>query len=212
MGLPTGDLSSSAPYAGLITSEHNQKPNFMSVVSVLTAGIADTTNLIQSLPNAFNLNGDAVGAQLDILGLWIGQSRIIDNILVAGYFGFSEASSGLPDGLQLPFGELTNISIGGLFYDLGDASSSTSVLSDPGYLTVLRARICRNQSNGTLSALENALEFIFGVGCSVADPGTLKLSINVSEPITPLDQALLSSLDILPRPAGVQIVSITYTA
>jgi hypothetical protein len=197
-------------YPELITSEHNQKPNFMNLVEVLCGSVYDATAATQSLVQAFNLN-TAAGAQLNIIGLWIGQSRVIPGVLATGYFGFSEYPSGSPDGLQLPFGELTNSGIGGVFFGLTDSNTSTTVLNDAQYLTVLRARICRNQSNGTLSALEGALFFIFGVGCAVADFGTLSLAITVSEPIPPVDQALISGLDILPRPAGVAIGSIVYT-
>jgi hypothetical protein len=203
-------MSSAQPYLNLITSEHNQKPNFMALVAALTAGVGDTTACIQSMPAAFTLNGGAVGAQLDILGLWIGQSRVIPDVLVPGFFGFSNLVTGQPLGLALGFGTLANLSTGGVWYGLQDSASGTTTLTDAQYLIVLRARITRNQSNGTLPALEQALAYIFGVGCSVQDPGTLRLAITVSEPVSPIDEALISSLDILPRPGGVPINSITY--
>jgi hypothetical protein len=202
--------ASSAPYTALITSEHNQKPNFMALAGVLAGALGDTTAATQGLVSAFSLN-TAIGAQLDILGKWIGQSRVIPGILIPGFFGFSEVSTGLPDGLQLPFGELTDHSKGGIFFELGGTFAGTTTLTDPQYLTVLKARIARNQSNGTLSALEGALFFIFGAGCKVVDNGTLSLAITVTSPITPVDQALLTGLDILPRPAGVAIGSIAFT-
>lgn len=205
-----GDFSNAAPYAARITSEHNQKPKFMSMVSVVTGAIGDVLEGTQSIEAAFDLD-NAVGAQQDILGLWIGQSRVVSQVLVQGLFGFSELSTGQADGAQLPFGELTNPTIGGRFYDLGDIVSGTTTLSDPEYLTILKARIARNQSDGTLEAIENALQFIFGVPCSVADNGTKSIVINVDGAITPTQQALLTSFDLLPRPAGVSISAITFT-
>jgi hypothetical protein len=199
-----------SPYANFITSEHNQKLNFMALVATLCGSVYDATLATQSLVPAFDLN-TAVGAQLDVIGLWIGQPRIIPGILIAGYFGFSELSSGLPDGLQLPFGELSSASIGGIFFELGGTAAATTTLTDPQYLTILKARIARNQSNGTLSALEGALFFIFGAGCKVVDNGTRSLAITVSTPISPVDQSLITGLDILPRPAGIGISSITFT-
>jgi uncharacterized protein DUF2612 len=201
--IPTGDFTNAATYAALITSEHNQKPNFMSMVSVVTGAIGDVTEGIRSIEAGFNLN-DAIGAQLDILGLWIGQSRVIAGVLVPGFFGFTD------DPEAEPFGELSNPAIGGKWFNLGDTASGNTVLSDPDYLTVLKARIVRNQSNGTLSAIENALAFIFGVPCSVIDNGTLSLVIDVKGEITPTQQALLTSLDILPRPSGISIEAITF--
>lgn len=208
--LPVPVPSTAAPYLNLITSEYNQKPNFMALVGTLTGAMGDATAAVASLVPAFNLNGGAAGAQQDILGLWIGQSRVIPNVLVPGFFGFSELGTGQPDGLALRFGELGHASIGGIWFNLNDVAAGTTVLTDSQYLTVLRARITRNQSMGTLPALEAALFFIFGVGCSVADNGNLSLAITVSQPVSPIDQALISSLDILPRPAGIPITSVTY--
>lgn len=210
VSLPVTVPESAVPYLNLITSEHNQKPNFMGLVGILTGALGDATAATESIVPAFSLNGGAAGAQLDILGLWIGQSRIIPNVLVPGFFGFSDLRTGVAEGLQLQFGDLRSKAIGGAFFGLQDTAVGTTVLSDVAYLTALRARITRNQSVGTLQALEQALLFIFGVGCSVADVGNLKLSITVSQPVSPLDQALISSLDILPRPAGIPITSITY--
>jgi hypothetical protein len=206
----SGDFSNAAPYAARITSEHNQKPKFMSMVSLVTGAIGDVLEGIQSIEAAFDLD-NAIGVQQDILGLWIGQPRVVSQVLVQGLFGFSETSTGQADGAQLPFGELTNPTIGGRFYELGQIVSGTTTLSDPEYLTILKARIVRNQSDGTLAAIENALQFIFGVPCSVADNGTLSIVINVGGAITPTQQALLTSLDLLPRPACVSISAITFT-
>lgn len=197
------------PYSNLITSEHNQKLKFMAVIEVIAGAAADAVVNTQIIQPSFNLN-TAVGAQLDVLGKWIGQSRKIDNILVIGFFGFSEVSTGLPDGLQETFGELTNPSIGGIWFNLGQADSGSTILADPAYLTILKAKIVKNQWNGTVSGIEEALQFIVGVACSIADTGNLTLSINVPLPITPLEEALLESLDLIPRPAGVAITSITF--
>lgn len=199
-----GLFSNAEPYLDLITSEHNQKIQFMSMVEVITAAIGDVNQSIQSIQPAFDLD-TAIGAQLDIIGLWVGQSRIISNILILGFFGFAD------DFAARPFGEVTNPTFGGVWYELNAPFSGSTVLSDPDYLTILKARIVRNQSKGELSDIENALQFIFGVGCSVADAGNLGLQLTISAPITSTGEALLTTLDLLPRPAGVPITMITFT-
>jgi hypothetical protein len=197
-------LPSGAAYANLITSEHNQKPNFMALVGLLTNSIADIVQATQAIQPAFDLDL-AVGNQLDIIGLWVGQPRVIETVLVQGFFGFAD------DVAALSFGEETNPSIGGVFYEEGATAAGSTTLNDAAYLTILKAAIVRNQSSGTRPAIELALQDIFGVPCSVADNGTLSLAITIPVPISPTDQALLTALDILPRPAGVAIGSITYT-
>ncbi len=184
------------PYTSLITSEHNQKPMFMAMVGAVTGAVAAVTAGIQSIQPAFDLN-QAVGKQLDVLGQWIGQERTVENVLVLGFFGFAD------DPAALGFGERTDISVGGIWYNLGETFTGSTVLNDGDYLTILKARIVKNQSNGTPNDIENALNYIFDVPCTLVDNGTLNVTINISEPITSTAEALLSGLDILPRPAGV---------
>ncbi len=199
-----------APYTALITSEHNQKPNFMALVGVLTGAMGDAVAATNAIQPAFNLL-TAYGIQLDIIGLWVGQPRIVPQVLVSGYFGFTALQTGEPEGLQEVYGDLRNVGLGGVWFGLQDSASGSTTLNDAQYRTVLQARILRNQSNGTLSAIEGALMDLFGVPCAVIDNGTMSLTLNIGAPITPTDEALLTSLDILPRPAGVAIGAINYT-
>lgn len=194
----------SQQYLDLITSEHNQQPQFMALVNLIAGAIGDTTAAITSLTAAFDLD-QAVGVQLDAIGLWVGQPRVITNVLLLGFFGFADNAA------ALTFGEISNPSIGGVFYEQDATYQQSTTLSDSDYRTILRARIVRNQSNGTLGAVEQALSFIFNVPAKVSDIGNLSLAIIISAPITQTQQALLSTLDLLPRPAGVSIGSITYS-
>jgi hypothetical protein len=208
-GLVTADgayLTSptAAPYLGLITSEHRFQPKFAALMAVLLSAVGDTTAVINSMPGKFDLD-TAVGNQLDIDGAWVGQDRVITQVLLVEFFGFAD------DQAALTMGELTNPTIGGVFYELGATFAQSTTLSDDDYRTIIRARIVRNQANGTLSDLEAALEYIFQVPCAVADIGDQSLAIEVSAPITQTQEALLNTLDILPRPAGVAIGSITYS-
>lgn len=211
-GTLTVSISTAQPYLARITSEHNQKPDFMSAVQTLCAGVADTTAVIAGLPTAFAL-GTAQGAQLDVVGQWVGQSRVIPDVVTINFFGFSQALGGSPGGATnfLTFGEATNPSVGARFYNYGETYTVTTTLSDTEYTTVLRAVITRNQFDGTVADIEEALMFIFGAACKVIDFGTLSVTISVpASSVTAVDLALISTLDILPRPAGVSYSVTTF--
>lgn len=197
-------MSSADRYLALITSEHNQQPKFMAMMELLCSAMGDITAAAQALTDHFDLD-TAEGAQLDIIGLWVGQSRVIPKVLLTGFFGFADSI------VALPFGEITDTSIGGEFYEFGAPYSGTTILMDQDYRTILKARIVRNQSSGTIADLENALSFIFNAPSFVTDNSDLSFAITVATPITPTAQALLNTMDILPRPAGVRISSISYT-
>lgn len=191
-------------YSSLITSQHRDRPKFVAMVQAIAGAVGDITAMIQSLPQAFDID-TAVGTQLDIIGEWVGQSRVVAGVLTFGFFGFSDSL------VAEPFGEEGNPSIGGRFYEEGEPFTQTAVLGDPEYRLVLKAKIIRNHYQGTTEAIENALQLIFGVPAIVRDDGTMNIDIVVNGPISLIGQSLLTNFDLLPRPAGVAIRSIIYT-
>ena len=206
--------ASAAPYQALITSEHNQKPKFMAMIGVTTGALGDMTALMDSLSNLFDLDL-AVGQQLDMIGRWVGQSRVVANISIPGFFGFTVETGAYQ--LPLTMGDTTqtqawNASYAGPLYEAGATYQTTTTLADSDYRTVLRARIVRNQYNGTLVQLESALQYVLGVPCSVQDNGARSFNITISKPITATQVAILTALDILPRPAGITIGAINYAS
>lgn len=128
----------------LITSEYNQQPNFMVMVEgVLTPIVADA-DLLVALPGYFDLD-TAVGAQLDILGLWIGQNRFIDVALTGVFFSWDTAGLGWGEGnWEDPHG-----------------AGNVVVLADGDYRNLLRVVVARNQWNGTTEGAYAAWEVAF---------------------------------------------------
>lgn len=60
----------------LVTHEHKEQPNFMAWLSAPLELVDDIETLTASFPTEFSIDS-AVGAQLDIIGLMIGVSRIL---------------------------------------------------------------------------------------------------------------------------------------
>lgn len=185
-------------YAGLITSEHSDKPKYRAMIEAVAGTFGANYDLLASMPDVFDLD-NAVGSQLDAVGLWVGQSRLIPNVLLVGFFGFDSL------GAPLPFGEEGNPSIGGRFYDEGEPITGSTVLADPEYRTVLRSKIVRNHSKGQTADIVKALNFMFNAPAVINDPGTMAIDVYIGRNITLVEQAIVTQLDILPRPAGVRI-------
>lgn len=190
-------------YLALITSEHVRSPKFIAWVGVVTGALGEISDVIASIPAAYDID-NAVGRQLDVIGEWVGRPRVVEDILNVEFFGFED------DGAALPFGELINVTVGGRFYELHESFTSSSTLGDPEYRTILKAKIVRNHYDGTIDGLEAALQYIFGVPCTVVDNATLSLAITIGRPITAVEKTLLSTFDMLPRAAGVDIQTIQY--
>lgn len=61
-------------YLNRITSEHNQRPNFVALLSIFAQGQVDNQTILDSLIENFDLP-TAVGQALDYIGTWVGLSR-----------------------------------------------------------------------------------------------------------------------------------------
>lgn len=138
-------MASAEDYVGLITSQHADKPKFVAMVAAVAKAFADTSNLIDGLPQAFDLDV-AVGAQLDDVGLWVGLSRKIGVPIEGVYFSFDTEGLGYDQGSwKGPF----------------DPDVGLTSLDDDTYRLLLRARIAANHWDGTFERAVELLELIF---------------------------------------------------
>lgn len=63
-------------YLGLITSEYQGSPKFLQWLSVLLKPLDDASQVLEALSQAYDLD-QAVGVQLDALGVIVGQGRVM---------------------------------------------------------------------------------------------------------------------------------------
>lgn len=66
------------PYVKRITSWHNDKPLFRQTIGLITQPLLDNQTTLLGLPDDFDLD-DALGAQLDVIGLWVGMGRVVNS-------------------------------------------------------------------------------------------------------------------------------------
>jgi len=132
-------------YTSLITSEHNQRPKFMAMVSLLAQWAVDRQNMLASIPGLYDID-NAVGSQLDAVGLWVGASRNLSVPLTDVYFSFDEAGLGFDQGTWLgPF----------------DPTTGLVSLPDAQYRILLYANISANNWDGTVPGAYTAWNTIF---------------------------------------------------
>ncbi|SDI53912.1 DUF2612 domain-containing protein [Pseudomonas panipatensis] len=179
-------------YLGLITSEHSDKPKFMATVQAVLQPLVDVINAADGLAANFDLDV-AIGAQLDIVGLWVGISRHVKTPLAGVYFSFDIDGIGLDQGVwKGPF----------------DPDSGVVSLDDDTYRLLIRAKIGANHWDGTLGASKAILDLVFSGATHVfiQDNQDMSMTIGVSgaRP-TPLALALLTGGYIPIKPEGVRV-------
>lgn len=180
-------------YEGLITSEHRDKPRFMAVVGLLAGAPREINYSIVKQVTDFDLDG-AVGAQLDVIGLWVGISRRLRVPLTNVYFSWdSTPLLGWDSGVwQGPF----------------DPSTGLASLGDDDYRRVLRIKIAANYWDGTLGGAEAIWSSIFtgGQRLVLQDNQDMSMVVGfVGPPLNAVQQALLTGGYFPLKPGGVRI-------
>lgn len=143
-------------YTDLITSEHADKPKFVALVDGVTSVIAAQAQTVGLMSQAFDLDV-AIGAQLDVLGQWVGISRYASVTITGVYFSFDTEGLGFDQGL-----------IKGPF----DPSEGLATMDDETYRTMIRAKIGANHWDGTLPSYQQIMAQIF------AGTGTLAFAVD----------------------------------
>lgn len=138
-------------YVGLITPWQSTKARFVATVRANLQPYADAQAVTSTLPLAFDLDF-AEGAQLDVVGQWVGLGRTVPAPLPNVFFTFGDPDLGFGQGYwKGPF----------------DSGEGLSVLPDDLYRRLLRAKILSNTWDGTSEGILAILRAYF------TDPLTL---------------------------------------
>lgn len=180
-------------YLDLVTSEHAKREKFIATLTALLQPLSDNVDLIASLPAKFDISV-AVGDQLDAVGKWVGQSRVVNSELTGVYFSFDTDGVGFDEGA---------------WFGPGDSPTGLSTLPDDTYRLLLYARIAINQWDGTEPGAVNGFAAMFeaeGFRIALQDNQDMTMGmVGLTGDVGPLLQALFEQGYMDFRPAGVRI-------
>ncbi len=80
-------------YLSLVSSQHKDKPKYLTVLEIALQPLVDTQNLALAQQTIFDLD-TAVGDQLDKTGEWIGLTRFIAEPLAQNWFSWGVPGAG----------------------------------------------------------------------------------------------------------------------
>lgn len=183
-------------YTGLITSEHSDKPKYMAMVGAIAGMFVDQQGFLGGMPASFDVD-NAIGPQLDAVGLWVGITRNINIPVTNVYFSWDTAGVGWDQGVwQTP----------------GDPNTGVTSLDDATYRQIIRAKIGANNWDGSLIdavPLYNAIFGSSGTHVTITDNSDLTITVHLLGPSpSALFMALLTEGYIPIKPAGVAVTYI----
>ena len=182
-------------YKLLITSQYQNSTKFMSW---LEANLGYLDVLFDSFYNngtdVFDIDV-AVGDQLDVLGVIIGRSRIVDFDLNYSFYLLQEGGDrilleGSPSFLQLE----------------DSIDSHTSILQDEDYRILLKAKIVRNNWKGRVQDLYDIFSILFpDIGIVIKDNQDMSMTIGLFGDMSDVTRELITRGYVVPKPMGVLI-------
>ena len=144
-------MTTTADLVALIAPEHAGKPKFAATVALSVDPLVRMEAALQALSDDFDLD-DAVGPQLDAVGLRVGRSRSVPIPLQGLFFTWDDPIRGWDAGIwKGPY------DVGSSIYDLDDET----------YRRLLRSKVLANRWDGTVEMLEAIYIAFFN------DPATL---------------------------------------
>lgn len=153
-------------YVDLITSYHASKPLFVQHVDLSTRPLVDAASAMAGMTSDFDID-TAVGVQLDIIGEWVGRSRVVSEPITGVYFSFDTDGLGFEQGVwQGPY----------------DPDTGFTKLSDEVYRVILKAKIAINNWDGTNDSLPDILNTALsgsGLAMQIIDNQDMTISVIV---------------------------------
>jgi Protein of unknown function (DUF2612) len=178
-------------YLGLIPSENNQQPKFMATVAARVQPYIDLQTMLYAMIGIFTPN--AIGDQLDKVGVWAGANRNLTTPLPNVYFTWGE------DGLG--WGE-------GTWLGPNDSEAGLTVLPDDSFQILVKLVIAMNQWDGTVPGAYNIWDTVMGeqFGILIQDnQDTTMLVVFTGLIESVVTKSLIAGGYFNLRPAGVRI-------
>jgi hypothetical protein len=182
-----------------IASQFGQSENFIKWLSEKMASYDNAQEWVNYVQENIDVY-TASGYWLDVIGLIVGQSRTVPEAIPVQYFGFVGQTN------IAGFGKAR------LKKD-SDPRFSSSVLGDAEYRIVILGRIINNFANSTKVGVAESLSVLFNTNdINIQNFGTAAFRAYVGRDLTSTEIALITSLNLLPKAAGVRVDSVSYSA
>ena len=190
---------------GRYTMQFENKTVFDRYIQLLLTEPTELQQVFKDLMQKRTLN-TAQGYYLDVIGIIVGQPRILVNVDFLQYFGMI----GNPRSNEM--GDL-NTNTGGKFKDMYVNEEGSISLDDETYRIMLKAKIAKNSTRATPEEMMTFLNFVFNTNSSYITDGGAKVVALVSDVLTPQQTLLLQYVNrtgrydvtLFPKPVGVGI-------
>lgn len=169
-----------------VLSQYANSPVLLSLIRSFSDWLDPASRFDAFFSLVWNID-TAQGWGLDVWGRILGVSRVLQ-VPAGEFLGFEQQDE------AQSFGH-------GIFYR-GANSTNNAVLTDAAYRDLLLAKAALNITNSSIPAINQILLNLFGDGY-VRDNLDMTIDYVFSQPLSPVQTAIIYQSGVLPRPAGV---------
>lgn len=203
-----------ATYVGLLIiqySDPDNQPKALATIA-LVAGEAIANQIIGAVGAAYSITelyGQvlAQGAQLDVLGQFVGAERILVGYPPSpfSFFGFEDTRSAYDPSIG-GFGN-TTVGVPSDYYeDIRNQNSGIYTQTDAQMVQLINYLASVNNAYFSVQEIDDILYSFFGIYVTVAESATMQITYteDVSDPGTLY--GIVKFIGALPHPAGVEVI------
>lgn len=201
------DAELEAYYAQLLIIQYADKPNAQATVSLL-ASTAVANQIIGQVGDAFTI-ATAIGAQLDILGQFVGAKRRLPGYAPGSIFlglpAYNDPNAGNPS-IYGGFGDYTEVTPHSDLWADYNSSAGTYVLSDGEMRLLIQYLAVVDNALYSVSEIDSIFFRFFDGFVTITDNQdmTITFTHNPSDPGTLF--GIVDFMDRLPHPGGVEVL------
>lgn len=174
--------------------QYRNKPRLNALVNIGLDSARKMGEDLNRIKNGWDVN-TAIGHDLDVIGEIVDFKRpsaVEHNLAVEHYYGDGQYGDGSQYNSFNP--------------------SALAPIDDDRYRILLKAKIAKNSSKGTMDDIARAVLFITDVDCQVIDNHDMTFSLLFFGQLTDIQREMIESYDLVPEPLGVNYLGKTETA
>lgn len=186
----------------MLIFQYRNKPKAYQTIKLLVQ-ILQQKLVFLYVRNGFNLD-NAYGYQLDLIGKYVGFSRIVQVVLDNKYFGYKT----IEDGTTRYIGTFANLDGSGTpqpFISLENNKDNIYRLNDEDYRNLLKLVIIDNNTNCSFMDVNTKLYETFGKKIMVEDNQDMSCTYYLNGLTTVMTEVIRQNPNLLPNPMGMTI-------
>jgi hypothetical protein len=186
-----------------LATEYRESANLILYIKALLSEANTLEDVFQNIITKRWLV-NATDAQLDVLGIIVGQPRVIINSSTVAYFGFADNI------IAFSFGSVSDPALGGRFRSIGEETTGSRRATNDEYKLFIKARIIKNYISPNTDDVIRFFKFLFDVDNVFIVDGDMEYTVTIGRVLTINEKLFLSTADLIPKVMGVSVTYIDY--